>query len=108
MEPNTNLIIELLQSDLRNSKLIYNLNNAGVLVEDFYTDLCKPIFQLMGFEEDEQDDALYDLYFNTLEDLCDNDLEEFLPRRNKLALELHATLLAEKKVREHLKKKELR
>jgi hypothetical protein len=56
------LILCLLKADMRNVKLIYGLESAGALVEDFYADLSCTILKLIGFNEAERTDDLYRFY----------------------------------------------
>lgn len=93
---NEKLILTLIKSDIRNNKLVLGLNELGLLSDGYFTDLGYTIMNLMGFEE--RDDALYQIYDRFMDDLLDKDItdKEVL---NDLALNLYASLLAEKKYR---------
>jgi hypothetical protein len=97
---NQNLILTLIKSDLRNQKLIRGLDQAGVLAEDFYTDLATPILKLIGFEDSERNDELYEFYDHTVDRLIDLEVNNFLEKQKMLALELYNELLLEKIRRE--------
>lgn len=96
MNASKELITSLLKAELRNTKLINGLNAAGALVENFYTDLATDIFQLIGFQDSERDDELYDFYYNMLESLTEQETDDFLEDLHKLSLELYNELLLER------------
>lgn len=90
------LILSLLEADLRNSKLINGLNNAGALVSDFYTDLCTTVFRLLDFPPEDQGNELYDLYFDFLNDFSKKPNSDFLQSMREMALEIYNALLVER------------
>jgi hypothetical protein len=97
---NTDLILTLIKADMRNYKLILGLDNAGVLAEDFFTDLGRTIMLLMDFEEEDRDDSLYELYDKFMDRLVDINVHQFHDAIKPLSIQLYAELLAEKRVRE--------
>lgn len=94
------LILSLIKADMRNNKLITGLDNAGALVEDFYTDLGTVILKLVGFGDAERDDDLYDFYVQTMEELIDLEVSEFVEKLNYLAVDFYNELLSEKILRQ--------
>ncbi|MBI1838676.1 MAG: hypothetical protein HYR91_15535 [Flavobacteriia bacterium] len=60
---NIELIISLIKDDLRNNKLINGLNKIGLKADDYYLHLSDTIFNLMGFEDNSQTDALIEYYY---------------------------------------------
>jgi hypothetical protein len=97
---NTDLILSIIKADMRNYKLILGLDNAGVLAEDFFTDLGRSVMVLMDFEEEDRDDGLYELYDKFMDRLVEINVHQFHDAIKTLSIELYADLLAEKKVRE--------
>ncbi len=92
------LILLLIQADMRNSRLIGGLNKAGALIENFDTDLAFVVFTLIGFKE--RDDSLYTKYFRYLERLNELDLSVFLDKQCFYAFKLYQILIKEKEKRE--------
>ncbi len=78
---------------MRNVKLIYGLEQAGALVEHFYTDLSTVILTLMGFEEKDRTDALYDFYDTTMHAVIDVPIGEFTQQLHVLVEVFYAKLL---------------
>lgn len=94
---NKDLVLSLIAAELRNNKLIKGLQDAGMVVEDFYGDLGTRILELIGFTEEERNqDELYDFYNQNLNELIDVNLEEFQEKLKLLALEFYNRLLLEK------------
>lgn len=60
---NRELIISLIKDDLRNTKLVNGLNRIGLKAEDYYLHLSDTIFNLMGFKDNPQTDALIEFYY---------------------------------------------
>lgn len=90
------LILSLLEADLRNAKLINGLNAAGAVVSDFYTDLCTTVFKLLDFPPEEQGNELYDLYLNFLFDFSKRPNTEFLKSLREMSLEIYNALLIQR------------
>ena len=90
------LILFLIKADMKNQKLIKGLDNAGALVEDFYTDLGTIILKLVGFENSDRDDTLFEFYDNKMKGLIDISTDDFLEKQRILALELYNELLIER------------
>lgn len=90
------LILSLLEADLRNAKLIHGLNAAGAVVSDFYTDLCTTIFKLLDFPANELRNELYDIYFDLIDDFSKKPNNDFLKNLREMALEIYCALLAER------------
>ena len=87
------LILILIKAEMRNVKLIYGLEQAGVLVEHFYADLSMVILNLMGFEEKDRTDALYDFYDQCMHALIDVSVGEFTNQLPFLAEAFYNELL---------------
>jgi hypothetical protein len=60
---NSSFVISLIKDDLINSKLVYTLCDAGLNAVDYYLQLSKTIFQLMGYDSDEYADEVFRRYF---------------------------------------------
>jgi hypothetical protein len=59
----TELILSLIQDNLINLKLIYGLESIGLVSNDYYLNLGNTIFKLMGFEESEKNDLIFEKVF---------------------------------------------
>ena len=57
------LIISLIQNNLINLKLIYGLEQLGLVPDDYYLDLGSTVFKLMGIQSSEQSDMLFENVF---------------------------------------------
>ncbi|ABG60175.1 hypothetical protein [Cytophaga hutchinsonii] len=90
------LILTLIKADMRNVKLIYGLENAGALVENFYSNLNVIVLKLIGFEETERKDELYALYDKKMAALIDLHVTDFIDGINYLALDFYNELLLQK------------
>ncbi len=90
------LILSLLEADLRNTKLLDGLNEAGVVTLDFYTDLCTTILKLFGFSEEEREDRLYTLYFDVMAHFTKQPTRDFLDRLKEMTLEMYIILLEQR------------
>ena len=56
------LIISLIKDDLINAKLVNRLNEIGLCADDYFLHLSDTIFKLMGFEDDEETETIYERY----------------------------------------------
>ena len=90
------LILTLIKTDMRNVKLIKGLENAGALVEHFYSNLNMIVLALIGFKKAQRTDALYALYDKKMDTLIDIDVADFTDRLNQLAHDFYKELLLEK------------
>lgn len=71
-------LLRLLQADLRNYRLIYGLEQAGLVIDHFYSNLHTVIIPMLGFPpEQSQDDTVGDFYFELLEQQMELPLREF-------------------------------
>lgn len=90
------LILSLIQAELRNSKLIHGLNTAGILVETFYTNLAAEIFGLIGFQKTEITDQLCNHYFQILDKQIEQKTDILIKNIRANALEIYNELLIER------------
>jgi hypothetical protein len=90
------LILDLIKADMKNTRLIIGLEQAGMVVDDFYTELDALIFQLMEFEEEEKDDDLFEFYYNSKYELINIDIKLFQEQVFSLSVILYEELLKEK------------
>ena len=60
---NKELIISLIRDNLINTKLILGLSKLGLIANDYSLHLGDTIFELMGFEANEQNDFLFERVF---------------------------------------------
>jgi len=103
---NKKLILSLIKDDLMNTKLINGLNNIGLDAGNYYLHLSQTFFILMGFGNFNQDEELYEEYFNLSEKAIITNRIENPEQLNSLALEVYNKLLAEKEKRKSKKGKQ--
>ena len=96
---NKKLILSLIKDDLTNTKLVSGLNNIGLEASNYYLHLSQTFFTLMGFGNLQQDEELYEEYFNFSEKAVTTTRIENPEQLNSLALEVYNKLLAEKQKR---------
>ncbi len=98
--PEKQIILKLIKAEMKNFKLIRGLKNAGMVTEDFYTDLSGLIISLMGFEEESREEILrqFDKYMENLDDVAVSKFSESL---NQLAHALYERLLERKITKNH-------
>lgn len=91
-EKKKKLILSLIKDDLINSKLVTGLNSIGLQAENFHLHLSETIFDLMGFENDEQSEEVYYQYIMLSKKGCSMDISEGNNTLNKLVLEIYEYL----------------
>ena len=57
------LILSLIQDNLINLKLVYGLDDLGLVPDDYYLNLGDTVFKLMGFEASAQNDFIFENVF---------------------------------------------
>jgi len=84
------LALAVIEAELANWKLIFGLEQAGLVVGDFYTSLSISIFYLLHLPL--YDDALFERYMMFIDQLRDFPSNQFPARRKQLAEELYEWL----------------
>ena len=92
----------MIKAEMKNYKLISGLNDAGVVIENFYIDLDRHIFKLLMIDEGEWEIfyLVYDKHMMQLEELH---VEDFWENLNDLAFNLYIDILSEEKARNKCK-----
>ena len=71
------LIIQLIQQDLKHNKLIRGLLQLGLVDGSFYDlEIFTMVHHLMGIQNDELEDTFTDIYCSFMYDVCDIDSSE--------------------------------
>jgi hypothetical protein len=86
------LILSLIKDDLINIKLISSLQKIGLYSDCYYLHLSTTIFELMGFEDNEEADKMYERYVKLTEKVMDNDITESNKPIEELAKEIYKAL----------------
>ena len=87
-------IVGLIQSDLRNYRLVYGLEQAGLVLDFFHTNLNEVILPLMGFSDAQpENDRLHQCYIDQLERHMELPLREFASQLPSLAKKMYEALL---------------
>ena len=97
MAVKSKLILSLIKADMKNYKLIEGLNDAGALMENFYSDLDLVVMSLMEIRENHMEEMykVYDMHFNHLKKIS---VEEFCQNLPDIAMRLYRDLLTKKRV----------
>jgi hypothetical protein len=90
------LILKLLKEDMVNNILVSGLEKTGLTAYPFFSDLGTLVMQLIGFAEEDCDDALYQLYEKGIGKAAGINIYTFPERAEELTEEVYAELLAEK------------
>ena len=96
MGKNKNIILSLIKDDLTNTQLINGLNSLGLDAGNYYLNLSKAFFTLMGFENYSQHAALYEEYFDVAEMVVTQKMLETPEQSDVVAHAVYDTLLREK------------
>lgn len=89
---NKELIISLIKDDLRNTKLVNGLNKIGLKADDYYLHLSDTIFNLMGFEDNSQTEALIEFYYEYSNKVEECDLTFDSTQLDEMAMEVFERL----------------
>jgi hypothetical protein len=94
MENNKELILRLIRDSLINIKLISGLNFLGLNANDYSLYLGDSIFFLMGFENDERSDLIFEnVYLANAEKVKSIDLSQSKNELDLLSLEIYNELV---------------
>ena len=92
------LIISLIKDDMINTKLVENLNNAGLEPGDYYLNLSGIIMKLMGFERYiELEELLYEEYIRRTQAVLEIDINQDHIKLDALAQEIYLWLRSHQK-----------
>ncbi|MFL9483001.1 hypothetical protein ACI6Q2_09520 [Chitinophagaceae bacterium LWZ2-11] len=90
------LIISLIKDDLINTKLVVGLNALGLQANDYSLQLSSTIFELMGFEDNEETELIFERYLSLSKNILEIDTSESRNRLSALALLIYSQLLIQK------------
>jgi hypothetical protein len=93
-----NLIIQLIQNDLKNAKLTLGLNKLGLDASNYYLNLKELLFELLCFEKNEQEEKLFEAYISYAEKVQAIDVIQHPEKLMELATEIYNWLMAEQEV----------
>jgi hypothetical protein len=92
------LILSLIKDDLINTCLIQKLQGIGLHTDCYSLHLSTTIFELMGFEDNEKTDAIYERYIELCEKAESVDITESNKGMERLAMEIYEELFLNKLV----------
>jgi hypothetical protein len=95
---NKNLIIQLIQNDLKNTKLTLGLNKLGVDASNYYLNLKELLFELICFEKNEQEEKLFEAYVVYAEKIQAMDIIKHPEKLMELADEIYTWLMKEQEI----------
>jgi hypothetical protein len=94
MENNKELLLRLIRDSLINIKLISGLNFLGLNANDYSLYLGDSIFFLMGFEDDERSDLIFEsVYLANAEKVKSIDFSQSKNELDLLSLEIYNELV---------------
>lgn len=86
---NKELILSLIKDDLISTKLVNGLNEIGLNADSYYLHLSEIIFRLLGFDDDERSDEVYEKYLEFTEKAKYIDISDSHKPMDELALEIY-------------------
>lgn len=90
------LVLTLIKAELRNTKLIKGIQDAGLVADGFYIELSFLILEQMGFDPSCHSDDLLEVYFSMLDSKCTRPIHQFTSNINTYAEEIYAGLMKKK------------
>src|SRR4051812_42661974 len=90
------LILSLIKDDIINSKLVIGLNGLGLDATNYFLHLSETIFRLMGFEDNEHNDEIYEKYLELTKTAAVTCISESHQSLDNLALNIYTTLVNSK------------
>ena len=93
---NKNLILSLIKDDLINTKLVNGLNALGLNADDYLLHLGQTIFDLLGYEENEETEKVFERYMHLSEAALQIDISESNKNLDGLALQIYRELVLQK------------
>ena len=97
MEDNKSLILSLIKDDLINTKLISGLENLGIDAGLYLLGISDAIFVLMGIDNDEQGEELFEYYLELRDGkLKKDDLKKPCAKLDNLVADIYNDLLNKK------------
>jgi hypothetical protein len=93
---NEKLILSLIKDDLINTSLIHKLQKIGLYSDSYFLHLSMTIFELMGFEDNEETEEMHDRYLELSEKSALIDITESNKEMEKLAREIYEKLFSKK------------
>jgi len=89
------LIISLIQDDLKNIRLVAGLEALGLDSANYYLNLSQTFFTLLDFEDNKQNEKIYKAYSEYSKKVLDIDINEHPKRLNKMAVDVYLWLKKE-------------
>jgi hypothetical protein len=93
-----NLILTLIQNDLKNTKLTLGLNNLGLDASNYYLNLKELLFELLCFEKNEREEQLFEAYVTYAGKVQSMDIIKHPEKLMDLATEIYDWLMNEQEV----------
>lgn len=90
------LILSLIKDDLINAKLINGLNEAGLIADTYCLHLSDTIFKLMGFEDNEETETVFERYMELSKRAMYVDITYSNKPMEVLALQIYTEILSRK------------
>lgn len=93
------LILSMIKADMKNTRLIMGLCDAGLTADGFYSGLPTSILKMTGFSEAELEDSLFEFYDTTMERLIGTGINEFHEHISGLSTSFYQELSEERRRR---------
>lgn len=90
------LILSLIKDDLINSKLVNSLNEIGLNADNYFLHLKDTIFILMGFDDDEESEEIFERYIELSKKTLCIDISKSHKSMDDLALQIYIELSTRK------------
>jgi hypothetical protein len=96
LESDKTLVISLIKDDLINSKLLNGLNEMGLNADNYFLHLSETIFNLMGFDDNEESEQVFERYLELRNRAMFVDISKSNKSLNDLALQIYIELSTRK------------
>lgn len=90
--PHKQIILALIKDDIVNTNLISGLRDLGLDAGDYMLHIPEAIIQLMGFEDSERTDQVYDAYFDLIQQITPRPADQLKLALDQSAEQIYKTL----------------
>jgi hypothetical protein len=92
------LIVSLITDNLRNTLLVEGLNKLGLEAGAYRLNLTASIFQLIGFEEDDFEEEVFERYSILIERIVSDEVFEDSERLRAISINIYESLIADREL----------
>jgi hypothetical protein len=106
MAEHKEIILRLIKDNLKNTLLVSGLNRLGLDAGTYHLNLTESIFGLIGFEEDDFEETVFEKYLILIEELVSKELLNDAERLKAVSTNIYESLIKERELQLLSKKQE--